>query len=219
VHHNSEDTLDHVDRRSLKDLSATVAAFLYSLASAEEREILWLAQITVDRGYENTIRAAAPYLDRVTTAADTNALGRVLDAGLAKIGYNADRDRDALLSVVRLASPENRENIRLSLDPSLKKMRRFSEEQCDRLRQAADWRARELGAAVPVKPIAPPADLLCAEASQMIVKRKRFGPVTLDGLPLDQREGYPGFAGNPAPLILLTWCDGKRSLADVIRLI
>ena len=52
----------------------------------------------------------------------------------------------------------------------------------------------------------------------MIIKRKRFGPVTLDDLPLDQREGYPGFGGNPAPLSLLLWCDGKRNLAEVIRL-
>jgi hypothetical protein len=219
VHHNSEDTLDRVDPRSLRDLSAMIAGFLYSLASADEREIPWLAQITMDRSYENTIRAAAPYLDRVAAAGDTNALGRVLDAGLAKIDYNADRDRDALLSVLQLVSPENREKVRLSLDPSLMRMRRFSEEQGNRLRQAVDRRGGELGAVAPVKPIAPAADPRRAEASQMIVKRKRFGPVTLDDLPLDQREGYPGFAGNPAPLILLTWCDGKRNLADVIRLI
>ncbi|MFZ0592538.1 MAG: hypothetical protein WAM39_18925, partial [Bryobacteraceae bacterium] len=57
------------------------------------------------------------------------------------------------------------------------------------------------------------------EASHLIVKRKRFGPVTLDDLPLEQREGYPGFGGTPAPLTLLYWCDGKRTIAEVVRLI
>ena len=65
VHHNSADTLDRVDPRSLRDLSSIVAAFLYYLASAGEREIPWLAEITLDRGYENAVRVAAPYLDRL----------------------------------------------------------------------------------------------------------------------------------------------------------
>lgn len=219
VHHNSEDTLDRVDPRSLRDLSANVAVFLYSLASASDREIPWLAEITVDRGYGNTLRAVDPYIDRATAAASTDALGRDLNAGIAKINYNADRDRDALLSVLRLASPENREKIRASLEPFLRSMRQFSSEQNNRLRRAVNRRASELGAAVPIEPVPPPADPKQGEAAQMIVKRKRFGPVTLDDLPLDQRQGYPGFGENPAPLILLTWCDGKRNLADVIRLV
>lgn len=219
VHHNSEDTLARVDPRSLRDLSATIAAFLYSLASAGDPEIPWLAEITVNRGYENTIHAAAPYLGRVMAAANTDALGRELYAGLAKLHYNADRDQDALLSVLRLTSPENRDKIRASLDPFFGSMQRFSDEQCNRLRQAANRRASELGAAQAIKPIAPASDPRRAGAAQIIVKRKRFGPVTLDDLPLDERKGYPGFGGNPAPLILLTWCDGKRNLSDVIRLI
>ena len=68
VHHNSADTLNLVDPRALRDLSSTVAVYLYYLASAGDREIPWLAQITVDRGYENTIRAVAPALNRVAAA-------------------------------------------------------------------------------------------------------------------------------------------------------
>lgn len=219
VHHNSADTLDRVDPRSLRDLSSILAAFLYSLASAGDREIPWLSEITVDRGYENAIRAAARHLNRIAAAPDARALGRELYDGLARINYNADRDRDALLSVLRLAAPSSRERIRASLDPLLKNLRRFSDEQCERLRQAVSRRAAELGEAAPIKPIEPVPDPRRAEASKIIVKRKRFGPVTLDDLPLGQREGYPGFAGKPAPLPLLIWCDGRRTLAEVIRLI
>lgn len=219
VHHNSADTLDKVDARSLRDLSSIVAGFLYYLASAGDREIPWLAEITLDRAYENTLRAGVPYVNRVAIAANPDALGRELYAGLARIEYNRDRDRDALLSVVRLATAANRETVLGSLDPWLTSIGRFSAEQGDRLRRAANRRANELGAAAPVRPIAPPADPRRAGAERIIVKRKRFGPVTLDDLPLDQREGFPGFAGTPAPLPLLTWCDGKRTLAEVIRLI
>lgn len=218
VHHNSADTVDRVDPRSLRDLSAVVAAYLYYLASAGEDEIPWLAEITVNRGYENAIRAAAPYLDRVAEA-DAGTLARDLYSGLAKITYNAQRDQDAVLSTLRLAPPERREQVRAALEPSLDRIRRFAQEQSQRLREAANRRASELGAAVPVKAVAPPADPRRAEASRMIVKRKRMGPVTLDNLPPEQREGFPGFAGNPAPLPILEWCDGQRTLAEVIRLV
>lgn len=213
LHHNSLDTLDRVDPRNLRDLSAIVAGFLYSLAGAGEREIPWLAEITVDRAYENATRVAADQVSRIAAAASPEAVRRALYAGLAQVNYNADRDRDALRSVLRLA-PSTPARL---LDPSLEDIRRFADEQCGRLHRAADRRAAELGAAGPAKPIAPPADPRRAEAAQIIVQRKRFGPVTLDDLPLDEREGFPGFGSSPAPLPLLTWCDGKRTLAEAIR--
>jgi hypothetical protein len=219
VHHNSEDTLDRVDPRSLRDLSAVVGSYLYYLASAGEEEIPWLAEITLNRSYENALRVAAPPLDRILAAPDAQGLGRELYWGLARISYNAERDQEAVLSTLRLASPERRETIRASLDPALKSIQRFAGEQSERMQQAANSRAGQLKADVPVKVVAPPPDPRRAEASQIIVKRKRFGPVTLDDLPLDQREGFPGFAGDPAPLRLVYWCDGQRTAAEVIRLI
>jgi hypothetical protein len=196
-----------------------VGAYLYYLASAGDDEIPWLAGITLNRSYENALRAVTPYLDAVLAAPNAQVLGRELYWGLAKISYNADRDQEAVLSTLRLASPDRRNALRASLEPVLKSVRRFTDDQSERLQQVANGRASELKAAVPVKAITPPADPRRAEASQIIVKRKRFGPVTLDDLPLDQRAGFPGFAGDPAPLRLVYWCDGKRNLAEVIRLI
>jgi len=219
VHHNSDDTLDRVDPRSLRDLSSVVGAYLYYLASAGETDIPWLASITLDRSYDNALRAAMPYLGRILAAQNAQVLGRELYWGLAKIKYNADCDEGAILSLLRLVAPENREKIRVSLDSSLKSIRRLADEQSERLQQAADLRAGELKAAVPVKAAAPPADPRRADAATFIVQRKKFGPITLDDLPLDQREGFPGFAAQPAPLRLLYWADGKRTAAEVIRLV
>lgn len=218
LHHNSADTLDHVDPRSLRDLSSLVATFLYSLASAGDKEILWLAEITADRSNENAIAAAAPFLSRIVLAENRDALARQLADGLARINYNADRDQDALLSVLRLASSGSRERLRTNLNPLLGHIRQFANQQCQRLQDAANRRALELVSAAPVVPM-PAPESLAAEAARLIVKRKRFGPVTLDDLPLEEREGYPGFGGTPTPLTLLYWCDGKRSIADVARLI
>jgi hypothetical protein len=219
VHHNSADTLDRVDPRSLRDLSSMVATFLYYLASASDSEIPWLTEIAADRSYENAIAAAAPFLSRITVAENGDSLSRQLSRGLAEVNYNADRDRDALLSVLRLSSSGNRERLLAKLDPLLQRIRRFADGQCERLHEAANRRAIEVGSASPVKASAPAVNPSFIEASHIVVKRKRFGPVTLDDLPLEQREGYPGFGDTPAPLRLLYWCDGKRTIAEVVRLI
>ena len=40
----------------------------------------------------------------------------------------------------------------------------------------------------------------------------------LDDLPPDQRQGYPSGAWETVPTAALYWCDGHRTLAEVIRL-
>ncbi len=218
VHHNGADTVDRVDRRSLRDLSAMLAAYLYYLANAGEAEIPWLGEITATRGFENITRAAEPPLDRIARADKIEALGRELYAGLEKVAYTAARDQDALLSTLRLAPQAERGKIRPSLDPLLKSIQGFADGQAGRLRQAADRRAHELGAAIPVKTIAPPADPRRAQAPQLVVKRKRIGSITFDDLPVEKREGWPAGAWDVLLQTALYWCDGNRNLAEVIRL-
>lgn len=45
-----------------------------------------------------------------------------------------------------------------------------------------------------------------------------MGTITLDDLPREQRENYPAASLWGVPVSALYWCDGKRSLAEVIRL-
>jgi hypothetical protein len=52
----------------------------------------------------------------------------------------------------------------------------------------------------------------------IVVARKRFGTIPLDDLPVHDREGYPSGAWATVPMTALFWCDGKRDLAEVIRL-
>ena len=42
--------------------------------------------------------------------------------------------------------------------------------------------------------------------------------ITLDDLPREQREGFPAASFWGPPVSALYWCDGKRNLAEVIRL-
>ena len=45
-----------------------------------------------------------------------------------------------------------------------------------------------------------------------------MGTITLDDLPRDQREGFPAASFWGVPVSALYWCDGERTLAEVIRL-
>ncbi len=55
------------------------------------------------------------------------------------------------------------------------------------------------------------------ETEKIVVRRKRMGTLTLDDIPVKQREGYPATPFWGATTAALYWCDGKRNLAEVIR--
>ena len=184
-HHNSEDRPETVDSRSLRDLAAINASFLYFIAAAGETEARWLAEIAVDRGYEQVLAARAK--------------------GLDQIAYAVDRESQAVLSVMRLVPVDRQPAVRESLQPLLDDLRRFGDDQSARVRASG------------VSP-SPARDPQLTEAGAMVVKRKGMGTIPLDQLAPDRREGYPSGAWDSVPIIALYWCDGRRNLAEVIRL-
>jgi len=197
THHNSEDTPDRVDPRSLRDIAVIDAAFLYFIANASEAEAVWLARLSESRGYEQILKSASPFLDGAGDVAQAEA----------KIAYSRERESQAVSSVLRLVPEDRRAAMRASLAPMLDGLRRFAYLQSSRIRSA-------LG---PVKPVASP-DSQTEAAARIVVKRKRFGTLPLDDLPHEQWEGYPSGAWAAVPTIALYWCDGHRNLAEVIRL-
>jgi hypothetical protein len=88
---------------------------------------------------------------------------------------------------------------------------------CERLRAFGNLQKERLQAAG-VQPKVSSAGSQEQEATHIVVKRKRPGVIPLDDLPQDQWEGYPSGAWATVPTLALYWCDGKRNLADVIRL-
>jgi hypothetical protein len=199
THHNSEDTPDRVDSRSLRDITLIDATFLYYIANAGEPEALWLARLSESRGYEQILKAAAPFFDE---AAHT---GESLANAEGKIAYELDREKQGVNSVLRLVPEDERPPLRESLAPMLDGLGRFASLQIERVRTAAAG----------IQPAPQPPD---AETAHLIVKRKRFGTIPLDDLPRHQWEGQPSGAWAAIPTIALYWCDGKRSIAEVARL-
>jgi hypothetical protein len=203
THHNSADTPDRVDPRSLRDISTIDAAFLYFIANAGEAEALWLARLSESRGYGEILKAVSPFLDPI---ASTENADKLIAPAREKIAYSVDRESQAVSSVLRLVPEARRAELRGALAPMLDGLRNFGERQAARI-QAVGGDVAAAG---------PPSTR--SEASKIVVKRKRFGTLPLDDMPHEQWHGYPSGAWAAVPTIALYWCDGHRSLAEVIRL-
>ncbi|MCP5112890.1 MAG: M28 family peptidase, partial [bacterium] len=177
THHNSADTPDDVDPRSLRDLTVVAASYLYYLASAGEDEAPWLAELALARGYRQILSAVDDYAGKASVAKNEKALGRLLCDGLEKLDYMTGREIQSLKSVQRLAA---------NFDPSpmVRDLETFREQQAARLRRAAKG----------VKPAPPPPNPKLAGAEDMVVQRKRIGTITFDDLEVEDWEGWPSAA-------------------------
>ena len=201
AHHNSHDTPATVDPKSLRDLMVMNAAYTYFLAAAGPAEMRWMAEVALNRGFHQMTAASAKLLDEIAVAGTAEELGRLLHQSTERMDYSLDRESQSVRSA-------------WDLKEGLADLAAFEGQQKARLARAVRDRAATLSVG-PIQPIAPPRN---AEAERIVVRRKRLGTITLDDLPQDQREGYPaaGFWG--VPVSALYWCDGKRNLAEVIRL-
>ncbi|MGH9438629.1 MAG: hypothetical protein ACRD22_12240, partial [Terriglobia bacterium] len=216
-HHSSADTPDKVDEKSLRDLSTVTAAYLYYLANAGEPQALWLAEVAQNWGYQQILRSATPFAEKMGVANSAGVLARELEMGREKIKYAVGRQTQAVLSVLRLTSGARRNELQKEITPLAGELADFGREQSRRLESAASARAKLLGVPHPIVPefTASPEQSM---ASTIVVKRLRFGTIPLEHISPEQREGYPSGAWDLVPITALYWCDGHRNLAEVIRL-
>jgi hypothetical protein len=218
THHNSEDKPASVDDRSLRDLTVVTAAYLYALASAGEPEALWLAEASLSRAYETVAKSYDADLNAIFAADSPQELSEHLYRGNQRIDYTVNRESEAILSSQRLVPNERRVIFQQSLNEITGRLQAFGQEQRTRLHDAAKRRAGQFGLAAKIEPLGPSPDPQLAEAKNIIVKRKRFGNIPMDDLRTAERKGYPPAAWWGPRVAALYWCDGKRDLAEAIRL-
>ena len=216
VHHNSLDTPSRVDPRSLRDLTVVDAAFLYYLADAGPNEARWLAELSENHGYDLILRSVDSDLDRLAAAQSPQELGKVMLDAKEKTAYLVERGTEAINSVQRLTPEADREALQSSLAPLVARLREFGDKQSLRMQSAVQARADALGITSPIEPVEA-TDPQAGIASTIVVKRLRFGTIPLDEIPPDQREGYPSGAWDPVLVTALYWCDGHRTLAEVVH--
>lgn len=119
--------------------------------------------------------------------------------------------------MVQLVPPTQWQQLQASIAPLSKELVQFGNSQAERVRSTMAARAHLLGIENAIQPIAtsdPEADI----ASTIVVKRKCFGTIPLDQIPLDQRDGFPSGTWAPVPITALCWCEVRRNLEQVIDL-
>jgi hypothetical protein len=200
-HHNSHDTPALVDPKSLHNLMVMNAAYTYFIASAGPAEKRWLAELALTNGFERMAAAGEKILDQIAAAEGADRLGELLYHGREKIDYSSSRTAQAVHSA-------GAQGVEIS------GLTAFSDQQKKRVELAVEQRAGALGLGR-IQPAEPKPN---AEAEKIVVQRKRMSTITLDDLPQDEREGYPAASFWSVPVAALYWCDGKRNLAEVIRL-
>lgn len=190
THHNSADTPEKVDMRSMGDLIGMVATYLYYTAVAGENETSWLSDILLDAACQDLLATAA-------TGANAIAAGdaKAASFALSRLDYIADRNIVAILKLNQLGAGE------ALLRTAMRRLHQFQELQKSRLLDAG------------VKPYGKPES-----PDGLIVRRKRIGSIPLDDLPVDKREGFPSGAWDRIVTFALYWCDGKRTISEVAYL-
>ena len=199
AHHNSADRPETVDPKSLRDLMVMNAAYTYLIAAAGPAERRWMAEVALTRASSQIAAFAQRTIDRIAIATTASQLSELLAQGHAIVDYTHDRQARAVQSAA-------------DLPDGLADLAQFADRQRARVDRAIQDRASALGLGH-IDPATPPVT-----TAHIVVRRKRLGTIPLDDLAVTDREGYPAASFWSVPVSALYWCDGKRTLADVIRL-
>ncbi len=201
AHHTSFDTPSQVDSDSLRDLSIMNAAYAYFIASAGPDQMRWMAQLALSRGYDQINAAVENGLDQIAAAKNADTLGRLLYWETTRVDYNLMRETKAVKQAA-------------DLPQGLAGLASFAGLQKERIENAVQQRATELHLGN-IQAFVPK---LNPEAEKIVVRRRKMGTITMDDIPVDQREGYPASSFWGPTTAALYWCDGKRNLTEIIKL-
>jgi hypothetical protein len=180
------------------------AAYVYTIAAAGPAERRWMAEVALTRAYSQIAAFAQRTIARIAVASTAASLSELLAQGRAIVDYTHDREARAVRSA-------------FDLRDELVDLAQFADRQRARVDRTVQDRASALalGRVDPATAAVSPRD---TEAARIVVRRKRLGTLPLDDVPVEQREGYPAASFWGVPTSALYWCDGTRTLAEVIRL-
>ncbi len=218
LHHNSMDTIDKTDPRTLGEMTALNAAYLYYMAAADFEDVPLISRLAYERGITVINEKAAEMRERLAeTGGDGAALGRLLHEGRRDIEYYAGLQCDALSKITRLVDGDRREDVRDYLKGYLEDLKDFGEMQADRfedeLRAAAKMHETNI---VTYKPPFGEVEKLQAE---IVPKRFHIGPMSYDGIPVEECIGSPRWwSATNWVTAAYWWCDGERDLNEIREL-
>jgi len=214
--HTTGDSEETVDVNALKLLSTFAATYLYFLASAGPKEAYWLAKLGTAEAKSALASEAQQLFTRITTTSSARRLGENLEAGRERLAYIRDLKVRAVTSVERYLSGEERNHLQPGLDRMVAEVKEQAGAETRRLEQEArGWSAHLKGK---LKKLTPRKSAVQRRAEKLVPVRVDIGPPTLDRVPKPKRGKLQGIRWDGRLHAAFWWCNGKRTLAEVIRL-
>jgi len=223
-YHTSEDTLDKVDPRMLAVLGGLATTYVYFVANAGSREVDWLGHEMLARFKARLARSVQDLLTDALTTKNGEELAQATARLAKKTEFLADRQREAMRSLLRLA-PEEKWLIRdlsQAVDHAV-------QQEIERANSALHRHAQQLG--LPEIPALPPkeADEWEKQAATMVPARLFRGPISPGAYmhqltPQEKEEAYAWMKEYRRQYYGMStvanyWADGKRTVAEIADLV
>ena len=220
LHHNSKDTIDKIDPRSLRDVSIISALFLYYIADADYENLHFLAELCRNRGMELVLEKYADMNARLGAASDGVSLGKVLYDGTKTITYYTGLQKKTLYSIERIIPADRRSEAR-----------EYLSKYADKLNEFGSLMVKQFNAAVKEKAQAGSIRIVDykegdgqweREAETIVPKRKYVGVISLQGIPVEEwvevRSDPHWWGETTWASSSLWWCNGTRNLNEIKEL-
>ncbi|MFC1552502.1 hypothetical protein ACFL6P_08065 [Candidatus Latescibacterota bacterium] len=221
LHHNSMDTIDTVDPRTLRELSILNAVYLYYMADAGVDDLQWFASLTHDRALEVIREKSKSLKAQMFETEDGEQLGKIIADGVKTIRYYTGHQKKAVGSIERIIPDENKAAARKVLagyEKSLDKFGALAAEQFE-----DEVRAYAASKSIRIIPFEKESGDWERRAAQIVPKRTKVGTLTLEGIPHDEwrevRSSPRWWSDTNWATASYWWCDGKRNLNEIKELL
>jgi hypothetical protein len=221
LHHNSTDTIDKVDPRTLRDLSILNAVYLYYMANASFEDVSFLAGLAFDKAANVIVEKKRGFASRLAAARDGAEVGKILAEGTKAIYYYTGLEQKMVSSIERIVSTDRRPEARTLLLRYVDDVADFGRRIALQFQEEVKNKAK--AQSIDVVQFAGIDSIWAREASLIIPKRTKVGSLTLDGIPVEEwkevRSSPSWWSTNDFAAASYFWCDGTRNLKEIRELV
>jgi aminoglycoside 3-N-acetyltransferase len=190
-HHNSEDSFDRLtDWDITRRIISVVTAYVYFLASAGKKEILWFEDLAL-RNMETNVQRECKNLAGALSEERMD-----YNEAVEKLKFFTDWQKGQIISFGKFCSKKKVERLKTELESIAKKEEKnLSSLKCNDVAKKALSRKEEL-------------------AQNIVLRRKTICfPCSLSKVPVEKRMEHPAQVEQ-----MLNWVDGKRDLLEILKL-
>ena len=220
LHHNSLDTIDKVDPRTLKELSTLNASYMYYMADAGFDDLEQIADLALDWEMQVILEKSSAMRSRISGVINGENLGQVLEEGVKTIDYYTGLQKQAVQSIERIVPEDRKKETRAFLKKYAERIDEYGDLMVQQFRDTVEEKAKEKSIKiVTYKKEKGPWE---REAATIIPKRKKVGTITLEGIPVEEwvevRSSPRWWGARNWASASYFWCDGKRNLNEIKEL-